>query len=92
MDMMLDTTVNSTPEYKHLVREMTIDMLEHQAGKRSDYYIDALRKIKPFQNDLDKLLRFNGLIHQAIGYIQGSNDAINKFWEEFGEELKQETK
>lgn len=92
MALMADMDVSNMPEYKVLVQEMATDMLKHQANNRSDYYIDSLRKFKPYKNDLDKLLRFNGLVHQAIGYIQGSNDATNKMLTDFNEDLKKSVK
>ena len=73
--------------YTALVRDVAHDLLEKAAAGRADTYLSRLQEIAPFKDDRDKLLRLNGLLHQALGYIQGKTDAINKMWADFGDGL-----
>ena len=87
MSWIPDLMASDTAAYTVLVRDVARDLLEKAAAGRADTYLSRLQEIAPFQDDRDKLLRLNGLLHQALGYIQGKTDAINTMWADFGEEL-----
>ena len=87
MNWIPDLMASDVTAYTALVRDVARDLLEKAAAGRADTYLSRLQEIAPFQDDRDKLLRLNGLLHQALGYIQGKTDAINTMWADFGEEL-----